>query len=57
MTMTLETLLLLQRLLDAQQLQVGDPEFAETVKAVLKAKKELAAALANTTDAPLPEPR
>ena len=44
--MTLETLLLLQRLLDAQQLHVGDPEFAETAKAVLKAKEELAIALA-----------
>lgn len=44
--MTKETLLLFQRLLDAQQLHVGDPEFAETAKAVLKAKEELAIALA-----------
>ena len=44
--MTKDTLLLFQRLLDAQQLLVGDPEFAETAKLVLKAKEELAAALA-----------
>ena len=44
--MTLETLLLFQRLLDAQQLHVGDPKFAETAKLVLKAKEELAIALA-----------
>ena len=48
--MTIETLLLFQRLLDAQQLDVGDPDFAATVKLVLKAKEELAAALAKASD-------
>ena len=48
--MTKDTLLLFQRLLDAQQLLVGDPEFAETAKAVLKAKEELAIALAKASD-------
>ena len=48
--MTTQTLLLFQRLLDAQQLFVGDPDFAETIKVVLQAKEELAAALAKASD-------
>ncbi len=43
--MTLETLLLFQRLLNGQVLQVGDPDFEATAKAVLAAKAELADAL------------
>ena len=55
--MTKETLLLFQRLLDAQQLHVGDPDFADMVSVVLKAKEELTAAIAGTTGAPRSEPR
>ena len=50
MSMTRETLLLFQRLLDAQVLQVGDPDFMETAKAVLAAKDQLAAALIASGD-------
>lgn len=45
MRLSLPTLLLLQRCLDAQQLSVGDPGFADTAVAVVSAKLELAAAI------------
>lgn len=45
MALSLGTLLLLQRCLDAQQLNVGDPDFDTTAHAILKAKWELADAI------------
>lgn len=44
--MTRETLLLLQRCLQAQQLAVSDPAFAATARQVLVALEELDRALA-----------
>ena len=43
--MTLETLLLLQRVLDAQQLHVGDPDFDSLAPIVWAAKEELRQAI------------
>lgn len=43
--MSLETLLLLQRCLRAQQLSVGDPEFSSIAPIVLGAITELDAAI------------
>lgn len=51
MTLSLETLLLLLRCLDAQQMQVGDPEFEETAERVLVAKRELRAVIDDATSA------
>ena len=45
MTITLETLLLLQRVLDAQQMSVGDPDFDSLAPIVLAAKEELRQAI------------
>ena len=44
--LSLDTLLLLQRCLDAQQMVVSDPEFEATALAVIRAKRELAEAIA-----------
>lgn len=44
--MTLPILLLLQRVLRAQQMTVGDPEFPATAQLVLAALVELDAAIA-----------
>lgn len=46
MALSLDTLLLLQRCLHAQQLSVGDPGFEESAPIVLRAKVELAEAIA-----------
>jgi hypothetical protein len=46
--MTCETLELLKQLLDAQQLRVGDPEFAELAAKAIKAQTELRAAIEET---------
>ncbi len=43
--MTLDTLLLLQRILDAQQMSVGDPDFDVMAPLVLAAKEELRQAI------------
>ena len=43
--MTLDTLLLLQRILDAQQMSVGDPDFEVMAPLVLSAKDELRQAI------------
>lgn len=43
--MTLDTLLLLQRVLDAQQMSVGDPDFDSLAPIVLAAKEELRQAI------------
>lgn len=53
--MTLATLLLLARILDAQQLQVGDPDFDDTARAVLQAKAELTAAIEAARDGQAPK--
>lgn len=41
-----ETLLFLQQILNAQQLSAGAPDFAEAAQAVVRAKAELAEAIA-----------
>lgn len=53
--MTLETLLLLQRCLYAQQMNVGDPSFRDTAKSVLKAMEELDEAIAEMSMGPTDE--
>lgn len=45
MDLSSETLQLLQRLLDAQQLSVGDPDFDVVARAVSTAKAELRRAI------------
>ena len=47
--MTLDTLLLLQRILDSQQMFVGAPDFEATAMAVLVAKAELRQAIEDAT--------
>ena len=43
--MTLDTLILLQRILDAQQMSVGDSDFDSLAPIVLAAKEELRQAI------------
>jgi hypothetical protein len=52
---TLETLLLLQRCLLAQQLNVADPTFSAVARQVLVALDELAAEIAAAQSAPGPQ--
>lgn len=53
--MTIETLLLLQRCLDGQQLVVGDLNFEAMAEATLRAKRELRDAIAEA-EANTPQP-
>lgn len=48
--MSLETLLLLQRCLHAQQMTVGDPTFVATARQVLAALDELEQAIRDAQD-------
>lgn len=52
MTLSLETLELLQHCLNAQQLNVGAPDFDDVATKVLAARRELADAIAQHQDAP-----
>lgn len=52
--MSLETLLLLQRCLNAQSMTVGDPNFSDTARTVLVAMDELKAEIEKTQPATEP---